>query len=158
MKKRELLVKCGVLVCLLCGAYPAQAQSVLEEIVVTARKVEESIQKAPITVTAFTAEQIEEAGITQTADFIQLTPNVTLAESQTIGTSFLTVRGLSRVRNGELPVAVVVDDVLTINARQFIGQVFDTEQIEVVKGPARRVIRSERFQRRYHHHDQGPGR
>ena len=65
---------------------------------------------------AFTAEQIEEAGITHTADFIQLTPNVTLAESQTIGTSFLTVRGLSRVRNGELPVAVVVDDVLTINA------------------------------------------
>lgn len=112
-----------------------QNQEELEEILVTARRVEERIQEAPITVNAFTAAQIEDAGIIQTADFIQLTPNVTLAESQTMGTSFLTVRGLSRVRNGELPVAVVVDDVLIVNARQFISQVFDVRQIEVVKGP-----------------------
>ncbi|MCZ0939512.1 MAG: TonB-dependent receptor [Caldilineaceae bacterium] len=113
----------------------AAAQAMLEEIVVTARKVEENIQDAPITVNAMTAAQLEDAGVTQTADYIQFIPNVTLAESQTIGTSFLTVRGLSRVRNGELPVAVVVDDVLIVNARQFIGQVFDTQQIEVAKGP-----------------------
>lgn len=113
----------------------AIAQAMLEEIVVTARKVEENIQDAPITVNAMTAAQLEDAGVTQTADYIQFIPNVTLAESQTIGTSFLTVRGLSRVRNGELPVAVVVDDVLIVNARQFIGQVFDTQQIEVAKGP-----------------------
>ena len=138
MKDRGLPIKFSILCFVLSMGgqlMPVYAQSVLEEIVVTARKVEEGIQEAPITVNAFTAEQIEDAGITQTADFIQLTPNVTLAESQTIGTSFLTVRGLSRVRNGELPVAVVVDDVLTINARQFIGQVFDTEQVEIVKGP-----------------------
>ena len=113
----------------------AAAQAMLEEIVVTARKVEENIQDAPITVNAMTGAQLEDAGVTQTADYIQFIPNVTLAESQTIGTSFLTVRGLSRVRNGELPVAVVVDDVLIVNARQFIGQVFDTQQIEVAKGP-----------------------
>ena len=119
----------------LTSVFEVHAQTALEEIVVTARRVEETIQDAPITVNAFTAEQIEDAGITQTADFIQLTPNVTLAESQTMGTSFLTVRGLSRVRNGELPVAVVVDDVLIVNARQFISQIFDVRQIEVVKGP-----------------------
>ena len=113
----------------------AAAQAMLEEIVVTARKVSENIQDAPITVNAMTEAQLEDAGVTQTADYIQFIPNVTLAESQTIGTSFLTVRGLSRVRNGELPVAVVVDDVLIVNARQFIGQVFDTQQIEVAKGP-----------------------
>ena len=136
MKNCKLPVIAGIVIMTLTGLLqPVSAQAVLEEIIVTARKVKENIQDAPITVSAFTAEQIEEAGITQTADFIQLTPNVTLAESQTIGTSFLTVRGLSRVRNGELPVAVVVDDVLVVNARQFIGQVFDTEQIEVVKGP-----------------------
>ncbi len=118
-------------------AYSQQtaAQAMLEEIVVTARKVSENIQDAPITVNAMTEAQLEDAGVTQTADYIQFIPNVTLAESQTIGTSFLTGRGLSRVRNGELPVAVVVDDVLIVNARQFIGQVFDTQQIEVVKGP-----------------------
>ena len=110
-------------------------QQLLEEVVVTARKVEENIHEAPITVNAMTEAQLEDAGVTQTADYIQFIPNVTLAESQTIGTSFLTVRGLSRVRNGELPVAVVVDGVLVVNARQFTGQVFDVQQIEVVKGP-----------------------
>lgn len=107
----------------------------MEEIIVTARKVDENIQDAPITVNAFTGDQLEDAGVVQTADFVQLIPNVTLAESQTMGTSFLTVRGLSRVRNGELPVAVVVDDVLAVNARQFISQIFDVRQIEVAKGP-----------------------
>ena len=127
--------KCLCCAVLIAGVFPVHAQTEIEEVVVTARRVEENIQDAPITVNAFTASQIEDAGIIQTADLIQLVPNVTLAESQTMGTSFLTVRGLSRVRNGELPVAVVVDDVLIVNARQFIGQIFDVQQIEVVKGP-----------------------
>ena len=117
------------------AATDAETDSIAEEVVVTARRVSESIQDAPITVNVFTSDRIEDAGIIQTADLIQLTPNVTLAESQTMGTSFLTVRGLSRVRNGELPVAVVVDDVLVVNARQFISQIFDVQQVEVVKGP-----------------------
>lgn len=113
----------------------ATGMEIIEEIVITARKIDENIQEAPITVNAFTGAQLEDAGVTQTADFVQFIPNVTLAESQTMGTSFLTVRGLSRVRNGELPVAVVVDDVLVVNARQFISQIFDVRQIEVAKGP-----------------------
>ena len=129
----RLTITCAALV--LGSAVEVWAQAEMEEIVVTARRVAENIQDAPITVNAFTESQIEDAGIIQTADFVQLTPNVTLAESQTMGTSFLTVRGLSRVRNGELPVAVVVDDVLIVNARQFISQIFDVRQIEVVKGP-----------------------
>ncbi len=120
----------------LCVGWPATAAGAeIEEIVVTARKVDEGIHEAPITVNAFTGDQLEDAGVVQTADFVQFIPNVTLAESQTMGTSFLTVRGLSRVRNGELPVAVVVDDVLVVNARQFISQIFDVRQVEVAKGP-----------------------
>ena len=113
----------------------AQSSNALEEIVVTARKISESIQDAPVSVTAFSSQAIEDAGITQTADFIQLTSNVTLAESQSVSTSFLTIRGLSQVRNGEIPVAVVIDGVLQFNNRQFVQQLFDVEQIEVVKGP-----------------------
>ncbi|MBC6403418.1 MAG: TonB-dependent receptor [Hyphomonadaceae bacterium] len=106
-----------------------------DEIIVTARKFEEGIQDAPLTVQAYDEQAIRSAGISETADFIQLTSNVTLAESQSISTSFLTVRGLTQVRNGEIPVAVVVDGVLQFNNRQFVGQLFDVEQIEVVKGP-----------------------
>ncbi|WP_138380416.1 TonB-dependent receptor [Luteithermobacter gelatinilyticus] len=107
----------------------------IEEITVTARKRAESIQDAPISVTAFNAQAIEDAGIRETADFIQLTSNITLAESQSISTSFLTIRGLTQVRNGEIPVAVVIDGVLQFNNRQFVQQLFDVAQIEVVKGP-----------------------
>ncbi len=139
MTKQTFIARHLTVFALIALAAPAHMalgqQQLLEEVVVTARKVEENIQEAPITVNAMTEAQLEDAGVTQTADYIQFIPNVTLAESQTIGTSFLTVRGLSRVRNGELPVAVVVDDVLIVNARQFIGQVFDVQQIEVVKGP-----------------------
>ena len=116
-------------------AHPVMAQTQLEEIVVTARQINENIQETPLTVNVMTEADIESAGITQTGDYLQLIPNVSLADSQTAGTAFLTIRGLSRVRNGELPVAVVVDGVTIINARQFTGQIFDTQQIEVVKGP-----------------------
>lgn len=132
---KSLVALLGFVIAVLLVPPPVMAQSQLEEVLVTARRLEESIQDAPITVNVMTAAQLEEAGVTQTADYIQLIPNVSLAESQTAGTSFLTVRGLSRVRNGELPVAVVVDDVLIVNARQFTGQVFDVQQIEFVKGP-----------------------
>jgi outer membrane receptor protein involved in Fe transport len=55
-------------VALLSGAATAPAQesagvSVLEEVVVTARKRVESIQDAPLTIQAFTEEQIEERGV-----------------------------------------------------------------------------------------------
>ena len=124
----------------ICGLALAQTSEddetfVQETIYVTARKVEEGIQDAPLTVQAYSEQTIIDAGISETADFIQLTSNVTLAESQSIGTAFLTIRGLTQVRNGESPVAVVVDGVLQFNNRQFVGQLFDIQQIEVVKGP-----------------------
>ena len=107
----------------------------LEEIIITARKRSESLQDTPIAVTAFSANAIKDAGFRETSDFIQLTSNVTLAESQSVSTSFLTIRGLTQVRNGEIPVAVLIDGVLQFNNRQFVQQLFDVEQIEVVKGP-----------------------
>lgn len=107
----------------------------LEEIVVTARRRDESALEAPLAVTAFNAQMIEDAGIQRVEDFVALTPNVTLATSQGIGTSFLSIRGLTQVRNGEAPVAVIVDGVLQFSAIQFRRELFDVESIEVVKGP-----------------------
>lgn len=107
----------------------------LEEVVVTARRRNESALESPIAVTAFNAQMVEDAGIRRVEDVIRLTPNVTLATSQGIGTSFLTIRGLTQVRNGEAPVAVIVDGVLQFSAIQFRRELFDIESIEVVKGP-----------------------
>ncbi len=121
---------------------PVQAQdangaenNALEEIIVTARRRDESILDAPYAVTAFTAQAIRDAGIERVEDFVGLTSNVTLATSQGIGTSFLSIRGITQVRNGETPVATIVDGVLQFSGIQFRQELFDVESIEVVKGP-----------------------
>ncbi|MFK8016960.1 MAG: TonB-dependent receptor [Gammaproteobacteria bacterium] len=112
-----------------------ESAGALEEIVVTARRRSESALEAPIAVTAFNAQMIQDAGIQRVEDFVALTPNVTIATSQGIGTSFLSIRGLTQVRNGESPVATIVDGVLQFSAIQFRQELFDVESIEVVKGP-----------------------
>lgn len=107
----------------------------LEEIVVSARMRSESLQDVPLSETAFSAQAIEDARLNSAGDFLQLTPNVVLAVSQSAGISFMTIRGISQVRNGEPPVATVVDGVLQINSRQFTQELFDVERIEVLRGP-----------------------
>ena len=106
-----------------------------DEIIVIGRGREESIQDIPISETVFTAQAIRDARIDQVDDFFALTPGVTFANSQDSGTNFITIRGISQVRNGEAPVAVVIDDVLQINARSFDQPLFDIDSIEVLRGP-----------------------
>src|SRR5688572_16429595 len=113
----------------------AQAQEQLEEIVVTARLRAESYTEAPAAIKAFTALEIESAGIQTPHDFIALTPNMTIVQTQNPGNSFITIRGVSQARNSDMPVAVVVDGVLMTNPAQFNQELFDIQQIEVLKGP-----------------------
>ena len=105
------------------------------DIVVTARQRKESLQSVPISVSSFSEKNIRDAGIERPADFIGLTPNVSVAESQQPGLAFITIRGISQVRNGESPVAVVVDGVLQTISNEFNTELFDLQQIEVLKGP-----------------------
>jgi iron complex outermembrane receptor protein len=125
---------------LMCTPLHAQSNSndgvdALEEILVTARRRSESALESPMAVTAFNAQMIQDAGIQRVEDFIALTPNVTIATSQGIGTSFMSIRGITQVRNGESPVATVVDGVVQFSAIQFRRELFDVDSIEVVKGP-----------------------
>ena len=60
---------------------------------------------------------------------------MTIVQTQNPGNSFITIRGVSQARNSDMPVAVVVDGVLMTNPAQFNQQLFDIEQIEVLKGP-----------------------
>lgn len=114
----------------------ASAQSAdLEEIVVTARKRDESFRDVPITVSVFTEQTIQSAGIDKPADFIAMVPNMTLVETQNAGNAFVVVRGISQARNSEPSVAVLVDGVLETNPAEFNTELFDISQIEVLKGP-----------------------
>jgi len=127
---------------LMCPALAQTAPSdsieatTLDQITVTARQRSERLQDVPIAVTAFNAADIRNAGISRPRDFIGLTPNVSFSESaQSVGTAFITIRGIAQVRNSEQPVAVVVDGVPQINAGQFNQELFDIAQVEVLKGP-----------------------
>src|SRR5687767_5823067 len=113
----------------------ALAQDQLEEIIVTARLRAESYTETPAAIKAFTATEIESAGIQTPHDYIALTPNMTVVQTQNPGNSFITIRGVSQARNSDMPVAVVVDGVLMSNPAQFNQELFDIEQIEVLKGP-----------------------
>jgi len=111
-----------------------QAEAI-EEIIVTARLRSESLLKVPVTVNAFSREDIEDAAIRRPNDYLSLVPNVTLVEAQNAGTTFLTIRGITQVRNNEPPVAVAVDGMLQTSPNQFNQALLDLHQIEVLKGP-----------------------
>ncbi len=113
----------------------AQAQEALEEIVVTALRRAESLQDAPATVTAFDAETVEQARIQSMRDYVNLTSNMTLMETQNNAFAFVNIRGLAQIRNVDPTVAVVVDGVLSTTSLAFSQELYDVQQIEVLKGP-----------------------
>jgi iron complex outermembrane receptor protein len=106
-----------------------------EGIVVTSLRRSETLQDTPAAVTAFDSQAISNAGIERPADFIALTPNVNLVETQNAGNAFVIIRGITQNRNSEPSVAVIVDGVQQVNPAQFNQDLFDIEQIEVLKGP-----------------------
>jgi len=114
---------------------PVQAATSLEEVVVTARKRSESFEDVPVSVDAYTAQDIQSAGIETPSDFINLTPNVTLVQTQNEGNSFVNIRGISQARNSDMSVAVLVDGVLMSNPAEFNQELFDVSSIEVLRGP-----------------------
>ena len=105
------------------------------EIIVTALRRDESLQDTAAAITAFTSQTIENAGIERPADFIELTSNVNLVETQNAGNAFIIIRGITQARNSEPSVSVVVDGVQQVNPAQFNQDMFDIQQIEVLKGP-----------------------
>ncbi|MGH8256569.1 MAG: TonB-dependent receptor [Steroidobacteraceae bacterium] len=117
------------------GSTATESQGQLQEVVVTALRRAETISNTPATVTAFTAQQIQAAGIESPRDFIALTPNVTFVETQNIGTAFVVSRGIAQARNSEPSMAVVVDGVQQTNPSQFDQSLFGIQEIQVLKGP-----------------------
>ena len=140
MQKSHVVSGLGMTAAALACVYPQQgsAQSPeigIEEVVVTARKRDESLFEVPVAINAFSEQEIESAGILRPQDFIALTPNMTMVQTQNQGTSFIVVRGISQARNSEPSVAVMIDGVLMANPSQFNQELFDIQSIQVLKGP-----------------------
>jgi iron complex outermembrane receptor protein len=117
-------------------ATPTWAEVIaLEEIVVSARKRDENLQDLPDSITVFSSQTIEDARITEIADFAELTPNLDVFGNFRPNLAFVSVRGLITPQVGEPPLAFVVDGV-TVPNLEFINQgLHDIERIEVLRGP-----------------------
>ncbi|MEZ5458179.1 MAG: TonB-dependent receptor [Steroidobacteraceae bacterium] len=108
----------------------------LEEVVVTARKTSEQLIDVPLAITAFTAEAIEQRGISNLDDVAAFTPGLTF--SNLIG-EFLpapVIRGVAPIDVfGELNTAIFFDGVYVSGREGINFSQLDLERIEVVKGP-----------------------
>lgn len=120
---------------------PAAEEADSGEIIVTARKRDEDIQTVPITITAYTAEDLAERNISNIADLGNSTPGLAIT-SITGGTVLgIYLRGLAPANtandlNVDANVGVFIDGMYQTSRNTLdIISVLDVGQIEVVKGP-----------------------
>ncbi len=106
------------------------------DIVITARRVNESLIDVPASVTAFSAATIASKNIQKAEDFVKLTPGVTIVTStDEAGSTQINIRGINGARDAESSVALVVDGILKTNTAQLNQNQGTLRQIEVLKGP-----------------------
>ncbi len=123
---------------------PASDPAAVGEIIVTATRRDESIQKVPLTIQAFTGEALEQLNVKNFSDLIKYTPNVTFGSTGP-GNGAIFIRGLSTgiaatqggSGIGYFPnVALYLDDQsMQFPAHNADIYVADLERIEVLEGP-----------------------
>lgn len=128
-------------------ALPARAQDVppagegqgIADIVVTAQRRAESVQDVPIAISAFSAEQLEAQGVSNTLALGQYVPNLVAQNNTGLGSAnayFL--RGLGNtetIATFDPPVGTYVDDIYISRQNANNLSLFDVERVEVLRGP-----------------------
>lgn len=108
----------------------------LGEIIVTAQRRAESLQRVPISVAAFDPEALAAKGVTDTEDLAAIVPGLTFTKGLSAGLPYL--RGVGHVYanlGDESPIAVYIDDVYVPNTASTLFSFPNIERIEVLKGP-----------------------
>jgi len=107
------------------------------EIVVTAQKRAQSINRVPMSITAASGDQLKTQGIKDVSDLVKITPGFSAGLSNT-GTPVYTLRGVgyNDVALAARPaVTVYLDEAALPFAMEAQGAGFDVERVEVLKGP-----------------------
>ncbi|MDE2353376.1 MAG: TonB-dependent receptor, partial [Alphaproteobacteria bacterium] len=107
----------------------------IETVTVTAERRAENIQQVPMQVEAFSADQLASANVKTTQGVLNMVPNVSMDHSYTFLNSFVVVRGVAEINNADSPMAVIVDGVPQNNQKQMLMDLFDVQQVEILKGP-----------------------
>jgi iron complex outermembrane receptor protein len=109
----------------------------MEEVLVTARKREESLQETPLAVSAFSGQALEEAGINNFTDLQNHVPSLDISSAFKGG--LITIRSVAPTGGGgpwaEQPTGIYVDDVFQAHSTSRLLDLVDIESIQVLRGP-----------------------
>ena len=105
----------------------------LDEVVVTAEKKEELLQKIPASITALNAKQINAFGLWNTKEITGIIPNLYSADPGD-NRDVNSVRGIA-TSSYDPTVATYIDGVNQFSLDTYIPTLFDVERIEVLRGP-----------------------
>jgi iron complex outermembrane receptor protein len=136
---RNVLLAAAIAAALPAPALAQEGITALGDIIVTARKREESLQDVPISVTAVSGETLEEMGVPDMVAVGQSMPNVTLEASRATNTTLTAfIRGVGQqdpVAGFEGGVGIYLDDVYLARPQGTVLDIYDVERIEVLRGP-----------------------
>jgi len=140
-----ILAAIGFVAALVLLSEPAVAETAgadsrgIEEVVVTARRREESVQEVPIPITALSADQLRDRGITEIKNIEKVTPNLSFLNSGVNrGTAQVFLRGIGQVNWGptqDPKVGIYVDNVYLGRPQGAVFDLFDISRVEVLRGP-----------------------
>jgi len=120
------------------AASPKPAKAGLEEIVVTAQKRKETLQKIPISVTALSASAIQKSHIQDYDDLSRAVPGLSFGSGGSEGLTNIEIRGISST-SGSATVGIYLDDVSITTKNFYDGaaqpELWDIDRIEVLRGP-----------------------
>lgn len=113
---------------------------VTDEIIVTAQKREQALEDVPISLTVFGELELERANIDEFADYALRTPNVSFVNRGTRSQTRISIRGVSPISTAGSAnlTGIFVDEfniAPNISTRTADPQLFDTAQIEILRGP-----------------------
>ena len=118
---------------------PAAEEADSGEIVVTARRREESLISVPIAITALSGDQLAAKGASDITALAETVPNVTLESSRaTNSTLSAFIRGVGQqdpVSGFEQGVGIYLDDVYLNRPQAAVLDIYDVQRIEVLRGP-----------------------
>ena len=117
-------------------AQNVQESSILEELVVTAQKREESVQDVPIAVSAFSQQALKAQGIDGAGNLVQSIPNLTFVRRD-LRTNFQ-IRGIGAqltATGGDDGVGIHLNNVPLTSNRLADAEFYDVERVEVLRGP-----------------------
>ncbi len=113
-----------------------------DEIIVTARKREESVETTPIAISAFTGDTLEKRGAVNIEDVSRFVPNLNISSNGGAGgsgsTSSIFLRGVGQsdfLITTDPGVGLYIDGVYFARATATIMDLLDLERVEVLRGP-----------------------